>query len=228
MQIKSLVNIKVSTSRFRGVMRDYKVIKKEDWFRKNHFDFYSKFDNSCFNLCVPVSAHKLYEYAKDKNESFFQLALYGILRSANAVPQLKQRIMAGNIIEYDSIDVMTPILTEQNGFRQVLCKNTDEFSVFSNQVSNKIKEVKNSSAGPLLIKDEAFFCASCLPWVHFSSITHAELNFSSAVPTLTWGKLKNGEVPVACKFNHAFVDGFHASQFFALIEEAFQNPDSLY
>ncbi|ENR5392372.1 TPA: CatA-like O-acetyltransferase [Providencia rettgeri] len=209
-------------------MENYKVIEKKGWHRKEHFEFYSKFDNSCFNLCVPVSAQKLYEFAKDKNESFFQLALYGILHSANAIPQLKQRVINGNIIEYSSIDVMTPILTEQNGFRQILCENAAVFSDFSNQVSQKIKEVKNSSAGPLLIKDERFFCASCLPWVHFSSITHAELHFGSAVPTLTWGKLKDGVIPVACKFSHAFVDGFHAGQFFALIEEAFQNPDSLY
>lgn len=75
-----------------------------------------------------MNAQKLYEFAKDKNESFFQLALYGILHSANAIPQLKQRVINGNIIEYSSIDVMTPILTEQNGFRQILCENAAVFS----------------------------------------------------------------------------------------------------
>ncbi|VTN09547.1 Uncharacterised protein [Raoultella terrigena] len=48
------------------------------------------------------------------------------------------------------------------------------------------------------------------------------------MPALTWGKLKNGVIPVAGKFNHAFVDGLHASRFFAAIESGFADPDALW
>lgn len=208
-------------------MTAYEVIDKEKWHRKEHYDFYSKLDSPCFNLCVLIDAQKLYKFAKDKNESFFQLALYGILRAANAIPQLKQRRLGSDIIEYSSINVMTPIMTAQEGFRQILCENTPLFSEFTAKVTRKIEKAKKSEAGPMVVQDENFFCASCLPWVHFSSITHAEFHFGATVPTLTWGKLKNGVIPVACKFNHAFVDGLHASRFFARIEDNFANPDSL-
>jgi chloramphenicol O-acetyltransferase len=33
--------------------------------------------------------------------SFFQLALYALLRAANGVPQLRQRVRDGEVIEYD-------------------------------------------------------------------------------------------------------------------------------
>jgi chloramphenicol O-acetyltransferase type A len=119
-------------------------------------------------------------------------------------------------------------MTAQEGFRQMMCENTPDFTEFTTKVTRQIAEVKNSEAGPMIVKGENFFCASCIPWVHFSSITHAEFHFGAAVPTLTWGKLKNGVIPVACKFNHAFVDGLHASRFFAQLEDNFANPDSLY
>ena len=59
-------------------------------------------------------------------------------------------------------------------------------------------------------------------------MTHAEYYVGAAVPALTWGKLKNGIIPVAGKFNHAFVDGLHASRFFARVEEGFAEPETLW
>ncbi|MGN5762721.1 CatA-like O-acetyltransferase, family 1 [Acinetobacter calcoaceticus] len=209
-------------------MSDYKVIDKENWHRKDHFDFYNKFDNSCFNLCVPIKAQKLYEFAKDNNESFFQLTLFAILQAANSVPQMKQRLLGADIIEYSTINVMTPIMTTREAFRQVMCNFEPNFSIFSDQLSQKIIDVKDSKAGPMIVQGENFFCASCLPWLHFSSITHAEYHFSAAVPTLTWGKLEKGVIPISCKFNHSFVDGLHASRFFSQVEENLNSPDILY
>lgn len=78
------------------------------------------------------------------------------------------------------------------------------------------------------MEEENFFCASCLPWLHFSAMTHAEYYVGAAVPALTWGKLKNGIIPVAGRFNHAFVDGLHASRFYAEVEYYFANPQALW
>ncbi len=65
-------------------------------------------------------------------------------------------------------------------------------------------------------------------WLHFTSMTHAEYAVGAAVPALTWGKLQNGVIPVAGRFNHAFVDGLHASRFYALVEEGFNDPERLW
>lgn len=206
----------------------YKIIDRQSWHRKDHHQFYSQFSSPCFNLCVPVAAQNIYECAKDNDVSFFQLALYGILRAANLVPQLKQRMSGDDIIEFANIKVMTPILTTTDGFRQIWCENALSFADFTTEVTRNIETAKTAEPAPMKAEAEDYFCASCLPWVHFSSITHAEFNASSAVPTLTWGKLKNGVIPVAGKFNHAFVDGIHAGRFFAYLEEVFADPSSLW
>ena len=112
-------------------MANYRVIDKQNWPRKDHFDFYRGFANPSFNLCVPVEAQRLYECAKDRGVSFFQLALYALVRAANGVPQLKQRLLGDDIIEYDQLAVMTPVMTAQEGFRQVWCDNAADFAAFS-------------------------------------------------------------------------------------------------
>ncbi len=97
-------------------MANYRIIDKQRWPRKDHFDFYRGFANPSFNLCVPLEAQRLYECAKDRGVSFFQLALYGLVRAANDVPQLKQRLLDDEIIEYDQLAVMTPVMTRRKVF----------------------------------------------------------------------------------------------------------------
>lgn len=116
---------------------------------------------------------------------FFQLALYGLVRAANDVPQLKQRLLDDEIIEYDQLAVMTPVMTAQEGFRQVWCDNAADFAAFSAAATPKIDAAKRTAPAPLIVNGENFFCASCLPWLHFSAMTHAEYYVGAAVPALT-------------------------------------------
>lgn len=204
------------------------ILDKTTWPRRQHFEFYRRFANPSFNLCVPIAAQTLYECAKDRQVSFFQLALYAMLRSANAEPQLRQRIKDDEVVEYQNIAVMTPILTQDEGFRQVWCDNAATFTDFSTAATPDIEMAKSGTPAPLIVPEQNFFCASCIPWLHFSEMTHAEFHFGASVPTMTWGKLKNGVIPVAGKFNHALVDGLHASRFFAGLETLFAHPDTLW
>ena len=106
------------------------------------------------------------------------------------------------MIEYDSLAVMTPVMTVGEGFRQVWCDNAPEFTAFSAAATPKIVAARETSPAPLIVDGEHFICASCLPWLHFTSMTHAEYAVGAAVPALTWGKLQNGVIPVAGRFNH--------------------------
>lgn len=209
-------------------MNHWRIIEKERWPRRDLFRFYEKFDNPCFNISVSLEAGQLHACAKERGQSFFLLCLYAILRAANMVPQMRQRVLNGNIVEYDAIAVMTPIMTGGEMFRQVWCEYAPTFDAFAAQAAPKVTEAKGGA--PLVMEEhgEDFLCASCLPWVHFSSVTQAEYTFGQTVPILAWGMLKNGLIPVSCKFNHAFVDGLHASRFFAGIEKGFANPDWLW
>ncbi|MEJ8716483.1 CatA-like O-acetyltransferase, family 1, partial [Klebsiella pneumoniae] len=182
-------------------MAHYRIIDTASWPRRDHFTFYRQFANPSFNLCVPIAAQRLYECAKDRLVSFFQLALYALLRAANGVPQLRQRVRNDEVIEYDSLAVMTPVMTVGEGFRQVWCDNAPEFTAFSAAATPKIVAARETYPAPLIVDGEHFICASCLPWLHFTSMTHAEYAVGAAVPALTWGKLQNGVIPVAGRFN---------------------------
>lgn len=209
-------------------MNPYRVIDKAGWDRGELFDFYQKFDNPCFNVSVSVEAQNIYDCAKSRKVSFFLLSLYAILRAANAVPQVRQRMLDAEIVEFESIAVMTPIMTKQEMFRQVWCEYTPSFGEFSDSAIPKIEAAKQDSPSPMEEHGEDFMCASCLPWLHFTSVTQADFSVEQVVPILAWGKMKNGVIPISCKFNHAFLDGLHVSRFFESVEHSFAEPDSLW
>lgn len=209
-------------------MNAYRTIDRETWPRRELFDFYMTFDNPCFNISVPLEASALHTCARDRKESFFLLALYAILRAANGVPQVRQRLVDGIPVEFESIAVMTPVMTEQELFRQIWCEYAPAFPAFAADVAPRAEAAKYGAPSPLEEHGEDFLCASCLPWVHFSAVSQAEYRFGQSVPILSWGKLKNGIIPVSCKFNHSFVDGLHAGRFFAGLEASFANPDTLW
>lgn len=106
------------------------------------------------------------------------------------MPQLRQRVRDGEVIEYDSLAVMTPVMTVEEGFRQVWCDNAAEFTAFSAAATPKIVAARETSPAPLIVDGEHFICASCLPWLHFTSMTHAEYAVGAAVPALTWGNCR--------------------------------------
>lgn len=209
-------------------MNSYRVIDKTSWPRKGLFDFYQGFANPCFNVSVALEGRELEACAKDRGESFFLLALYAILRAANAVPQARQRVLGGNVVEFERIAVMTPIMTREEMFRQIWCEYAPTYAEFLLEAAPKVEAAKRGTPAPMLEHGDDYLCASCLPWLHFTSITQADLAFGQAVPILAWGKIKNGLIPISCKFSHSFMDGLHVSRFFSHIEESFANPGRLW
>ncbi len=208
-------------------MEQYKKIDLNTWPRRKLYEFYRKFDAPCFNITVSVEAQQIYAYAKAHGESFFLLCLYAILRAANSVPQVKQRTVDGIPVEYKHIAVMTPIMTEAEMFQQIWCEYAPDFYSFKAAAIPLIECAKRGDPEPMTEHGQDFFCASCLPWLHFDSITQADYEFEQSVPILAWGKLEDGKIPISVKFNHCFMDGLFVARFFEQIQHGFSNPESL-
>ncbi len=208
-------------------MNRFQPFDLNTWNRREIFQFYRKFDAPCFNVSVKIKAELLYQYAKTHQESFFLMALYALLRAANAIPQFRRRILDQTPGEFEQIAVMTPIMTRQELFRQIWCEYEETFAAFKAKSAPKIAQAKSGQPAPLENHGDDFFCASCLPWLHFESVAQAEYGFHQAIPILAWGKLEDGMIPVSVKLNHCFIDGLHVARFFETLQHSFTEPESL-
>lgn len=209
-------------------MNAYKVIDRDTWPRRKLFDYFQAFASPTFNLTVALDARAIYRYAKKNGESFFLMTLYAILRAANDVPQIRQRILpGGDIVEFERVAAMTPIMTGAEMFRQIRCEYEPAFPAFRAIAAAQVAAAKEGR--PCMTEEGCdFICASCVPWVHFTGIDHAQYTFSQELPILTWGKMsEEGKIPVGVKFSHSFLDGLHVGRFFNSLETSFKAPDRL-
>ena len=72
------------------------------------------FHCSRYSMSSRIDVKKAYDYSKENGYSFFILSLACLIKAANSIPQFKRRIINNEVIEFDSVDGVTPIMDEKN------------------------------------------------------------------------------------------------------------------
>lgn len=89
----------------------------ESWNRKEHFRFFSAFDDPFFGITTNVDFTTIYLEAKHDSQSFFLYSLHHILTKANETDEFKLRIEGENsVVKYDTIHVSPTIGREDGTF----------------------------------------------------------------------------------------------------------------
>jgi chloramphenicol O-acetyltransferase type A len=76
----------------------------DTWIRKEHFEFFSKFEEPIYGVCVNVDVTNAYQFVKQNKISFFLYTLYLSLTAAHQVKPFKYRIEGDEVFIYDTID----------------------------------------------------------------------------------------------------------------------------
>lgn len=202
-----------------------KTINKENWARKEHFDFFSKFDEPYWGIVVEVDCTKAYHFAKNNNVSFFALYLHNSLLAINEIPEFKYRIDGKKIVVFDKIHASPTIGRSDNTFSFGYIEFDKDFEVFHQYFKNETERVQNTT-GLGLNKNTARIDTvhySTVPWYKFTGLTHARsFNHIDSVPKITFGKASNNHgnltMPVSINAHHGLVDGLHAGQFIDLFQ----------
>ena len=79
----------------------YKEVDINSWNRKEHFEFFSKFDEPFFGVVTEIDCTKAYKTVKEKKLSFFAFYLHNSLNAINQIDEFKTRIKDGSVVLYD-------------------------------------------------------------------------------------------------------------------------------
>lgn len=197
----------------------YQIVDLDNWERKNLYAFYSTFDCPCFSLTFKIKCQKVWEECKkDEDKSFFLYCFYYILNSLNSIENFRYRVHEGKVVLYEKCNAVCAIDIGNDLFEEVEFEyfdDMDEFFANSKKIIKRVKEAKNVNVGE---NDDNQYIVSCVPWLEFESYTPAQLDFKQAAPHITFGKYKDGEIPLTIKANHCFVDGMHIRGFISNLE----------
>lgn len=158
---------------------------------------------------------------------FFLSLLYAVTRAANAVPQLRRRILPdGRVVEYDWCPPSYTAMKPDGVYVYCSIEENLPYNEFVALGQRRQREVLQRGT---LTEDGdplSLFFVSSLPWLHYSQLEHPAVSADDSNPRISWGKAVSAAgrttLPVSLFVNHALADGLHISQFFADLERELQ------
>lgn len=194
------------------------------WIRKDHFNFFSAFEEPFFGVTVEVDCTASYKQAKEMGVSFFLLYLHKSLLAANKIEPFKYRIIDAEVWKFDEVHASATINRGNGTFGFSYMDFYEDFNNFNVHAKTEIEKVENSTGLIPASSGENVIHYSALPWLNFKSLSHARnYSFNDSCPKISFGQVrdkgKRKIMSVSIHVNHALMDGFHVSQFVNAYQE---------
>jgi len=122
-------------------------INLETWPRYEHFKVFSAFDQPHFSMCAPVDLTTFYPALKQYDISFTVAMVYVISRAANAIPEFRQRIRPGMVVEHEVVHPSVTILADEEVFGFCLLEYHDDFADFAANAAHPADSVPRFAWG---------------------------------------------------------------------------------
>ena len=201
-----------------------KVIDLENYPRRTHYEFFKTLAYPYVGLTANVDVTDLVAKAKAENGSVFLACLYVVAHAANAVPELRQRMVKDMILQYDHCDTAHTVAMPDDTFCNCRtdCRHSfSEFLVYGKACQQEAMQHHGfASTQP---DETGLIFVSCVPWVSFTQVIQPAPIPADSNPRIVMGKFirENGKIlmPLSIQANHALVDGRHLGQFYMEFEK---------
>lgn len=203
-----------------------KILDLNTWNRKEHFEFFSQFDEPFFGVTTELDCTKALKYCKETNISFFSFYLHKSLKAVNAIEEFRYRINKKKVAIFDKVHASATIAREDGTFAFSFVEFDEEFSIFDKALKEETERIRNSTGLGMsnkTIRHDVIHYSS-IPWIKFTSISHAR-NFkvNDSAPKITFGKAYSDNdkmtLPVSINAHHGLIDGLHVARHLELFQE---------
>ena len=203
----------------------YNLLNINTWNRREHFEFFNRFDEPFFGITAELDFTKGYDFCKANSIPFFLYYHYQSILAVNKIEEFRYRIKEEEILIYDPIHVTATISRTDNTFSFSFIPFTESFEEFCDMAKMEIEKIRKIS-GLGLTEDTGRLDVihfSTVPWISFTGVTHAR-NFKvkDSIPKITFGKYfrKNDKIymPISVNVHHGLMDGYHVGKYLQLVE----------
>jgi chloramphenicol O-acetyltransferase type A len=189
----------------------------ENWHRKAHFNFFKQFDEPMYGVCVTIDCNAAYRFAKQNKISFYLYTLFEALNATLSVEPFRYRIEGDEVFIYDEIIAASTIARPNGTFGYGYIDYHADMAKFITEASKEVERVQARNDLELSSIENVIRFSS-LPWVDFTSLSHARtFSIKNSCPSISFGKMteKDGRrsMPMSIHVHHALVDGLHIGQY---------------
>lgn len=194
------------------------IIDLATWNRKEHFEFFSTFEEPFFGITTPIDMTIAYKKAKAKQVPFFVYYLHKTIAAVNQVENFRYRIEGKEVVLYNEIDASSTIMREDKTFGFSFMKFHTDIHEFAKIVQTEIERIQLTPGLFTREFPKNIIHFSAIPWINFTGLTHSRsYTLTDSCPKISWGKLmeENGKktMSVAVMAHHGLVDGYHMGLF---------------
>ena len=203
-------------------MIPYRKIPLETYPRRAHFARFSAMANPYAGVTVPVDITGFLAACRREETPFFLSFLYCASRAANRVPQLRQRILEGEIVEYAWCPTSHTVALEDGTY----CYCTLESDMSFRDYLPRAREAQELAKKQRSLTDgedgDSLLFISCVPYISYTALVQPAPFPADSNPRITWGKyFAQGDrylLPLSVLCHHALVDGLHISRFYDTLD----------
>jgi len=193
-------------------------IDLETWARRDHYRFFSRFEEPFFGVTVNLDCTLAYRYAAEQERSFFLYYLYRAFKAANRTEAFRCRIAEDKVFLYDKVHASPTINRSDGTFGFAYMDFNEDEEQFYADARQASEAVKNSTGLVPSVSGQNVIHCSALPWLSFTSLSHARsFSFIDSCPKISFGKLSGEDgkklMPVSVHVHHGLADGYHVGQF---------------
>lgn len=198
---------------------EYKTIDLASYKRRDHFAYFNTLAYPYVGVTSNVEITGLLEKVKQEGLPFFLTVCYCAARAANSVPELRQRIVDGGIVEFTRCRTSHTVALEDGTYCYCTLDSGVPFSEYltvgaqAQEAAKRQRSIQDEPGEDL----DKFFISS-LPWLSYTSLVQPVPHPADSNPRITWGRYftQEGKVllPVSILCNHALVDGVHLAAFY--------------
>lgn len=197
-------------------------IHMEDYPRRDHFRYFCSLPNPFVSLTVPVDVTPLAAACKAQGCSFYLAMIHAVACAANQVPQFRQRVHEGGIVQFERCDTSHIELLEDDTYCYCTLQHAMPLTAyFQTAEAARAKARSHATIEEDPADTESMFFVSCLPWLHYTSLSEPTGNDSN--PRFSWGKYDADHrgrllMPLSVTAHHGLVDGVHIARFYQQLD----------
>lgn len=190
--------------------------------RRAHFEYFLRMANPFVGVTVNVDATELADACRREGRSFYAAMIHAAARAANRVPELRRRIIDGEVWEYDICPTSHIELLDSGAYCYcTLRHDLDGDAYFQYAAQARAAAVQRAEINEDGDPDSMLFI-TCLPWIHYTALVQPTGDDSN--PRISWGKYERNAdgrqmLPVTLLAHHGLVDGVNLGQFYAELQK---------
>lgn len=213
-------------------MMSSEYLDLRNWPRRAAYEHFRALAQPVFSLCANLEVGALARrVAACPGATPFLVYHHAALTAANQVEAFRYRLADQGVRVHAAVDASTTVLREDQSLGFANLRYEPRLADFVAGALAVLAAAKQRAPG-LGGEDSGprpLIHMTTLPWLHFSSFTHARGAGDADVPKLAFGRIETREgrrlMPVGVEVHHALMDGLHVAQFYAAMQAALDTVD---